>query len=65
VLLFAEKPQEVRNFSCFSQNWQALTCRWEVEEHFLPTVYQIAWALPGRAGRRYFFVFPKILERKH
>ncbi|XP_059488717.1 cytokine receptor isoform X2 [Neocloeon triangulifer] len=52
-VIVGKRPQEVKNFSCFSQNWQALTCRWDVEEHFLPTDYHISWSLPGRAGRNF------------
>nr|CAD7571660.1 unnamed protein product [Timema californicum] len=46
------KPQEVKNFTCISQNWQNLTCSWEKPENFVKTKYKLRYRFPGRAGGR-------------
>ncbi|KAK7792052.1 hypothetical protein R5R35_014563 [Gryllus longicercus] len=53
------KPQEVKDFSCISHNWQNLTCRWIKPENPIKTTYKLHFYLPGRAGKRLLFNCPE------
>ncbi|CAB3361537.1 Hypothetical predicted protein [Cloeon dipterum] len=45
------KPQEPKNLTCISENWQSLVCNWDKEDHYLPTSYTILYTLAGQGSR--------------
>ncbi|XP_075218281.1 cytokine receptor domeless isoform X2 [Lycorma delicatula] len=60
------KPQEVKNFSCVSMNWENLTCTWDVPMNYVKTTTKLEYYLPGRAGGRFYFPCPDNTdERDH
>ncbi|XP_014213058.1 cytokine receptor [Copidosoma floridanum] len=46
------KPEAPKNVRCLSQNWENLTCTWELPQNYIDTSYAIAYRLMGRAGSR-------------
>ncbi|XP_043508865.1 cytokine receptor [Frieseomelitta varia] len=53
------KPQEPRNFTCVSHNWENMICSWEPVQNYVTTTFTLVFKLPGRAGGRKLFPCPK------
>ncbi|KAG8235065.1 hypothetical protein J437_LFUL015307, partial [Ladona fulva] len=56
------KPQEARNFTCTSYNWQSLTCTWDPPHNYIHTTYTLQYRTPGRAGGRIPHGCPNMLD---
>ncbi|CAB3361568.1 Hypothetical predicted protein [Cloeon dipterum] len=59
------KPQEPKNLTCISENWQSLVCNWDKEDHYLPTSYTILYTLAGRGSRSQLLRCPGDSDRKN
>ncbi|XP_044741513.1 cytokine receptor-like isoform X2 [Chrysoperla carnea] len=58
------KPRDIEktDFQCYSNNWQNLTCKWRVPEHYVKTNYTLTYMLPGRAARVVYACPPNQLK---
>ncbi|XP_025417183.1 cytokine receptor-like [Sipha flava] len=49
------KPLHITNFSCISNNWINLKCKWTKPENPLPTKYKLFFRLPGRMSNSHIY----------
>ena len=47
---FADEPLAPENFTCISDNWESLTCTWDIPYNPVKTTYELFYYEQGNAG---------------